>query len=51
MAKTPLVTPEDDWTVDYVFFARGGFTEPARAAAAEHRALLVDLEGLDNDLG
>ena len=39
-----------DWTVHYVFFARRGFTDAARALAAEHSAQLVDLEMLDRDL-
>ena len=39
-----------DWAVHCIFFARSGFTEPARALAKEHNARLVDLETLDRDL-
>jgi AAA+ ATPase superfamily predicted ATPase len=49
VAKTPRVLPAGDWSVHYAFFARAGFTEPARIAAREHGSLLVDLEQLDQD--
>jgi hypothetical protein len=48
--KSPQVVPEDDWQVHYVFFARVGFTEAARAEAEAVGAQLVDLETLDVDL-
>ncbi len=44
VAKTPEV-------VHYAFFARAGFTEPARDALRERGALLIDLARLDQDLG
>jgi len=36
--------------VHYVFFARAGFTDAARAEAESVGAQLVDLETLDADL-
>ena len=48
--KSPQVVPEDDWQVHYVFFARAGFTDAARAEAEAVGAQLVDLETLDVDL-
>jgi len=52
-AKTPRVLAElpergAGWRVYHVFFARAGFTEAARAQAAE--AQLIDLATLDADL-
>lgn len=38
------------WEVHYVFFARTGFTDAARAEAAKVNATLVDLAQLDHDL-
>jgi AAA+ ATPase superfamily predicted ATPase len=48
--KAPRVAPGEDWAVHYVFFARSGFTDAARAAAESLGATLVDLERLDGDL-
>ena len=36
--------------VHYVFIARAGFTEAARAGASSVNAILVDLARLDRDL-
>lgn len=48
--KAPKVTPGPDWQVHYVFFAREGFSDAAKAEAAAARATLVDLTMLDEDL-
>jgi hypothetical protein len=53
--KTPKVLetlPDrgDGWVVYYAFFTRVGLTEPARAEALAHNALLVDLIVLDDAL-
>lgn len=40
----------EGWAVHYAFFARTGFTEAARAEAAQHQAILTDLATLDRDL-
>ena len=48
--KAPKVVPGDDWQVHYAFFARAGFTEPARAEAEAAGAILVDLMRLDRGL-
>lgn len=48
--KTPRVLPGEDWQPHYVFFARAGFTDAARAEAKAHDAILVDLETLDTAL-
>lgn len=48
--KSPQVVPEDDWQAHYVFFARAGFTDAARAEAEVVGAQLVDLATLDADL-
>jgi len=48
--KAPRVVPGKDWQVHYVFFARAGFTDAARAEAESARTELVDLEKLDSDL-
>lgn len=52
--KAPLVVPSraagENWQVYYVFFARAGFTDAARAEAETVGAMLVDLERLDADL-
>jgi len=48
--KAPCVAPGEDWQIHYVFFARAGFTDAARAAAEAVGAQLVDLERLDADL-
>lgn len=53
--KTPKVLRDvaavgQTWQVHYAFFARAGFTDAARTAAAAHQALLIDLEQLDLDL-
>ena len=45
-----LVVPEQDWQVHYVFFARAGFTDAARAYAEALHARLVDLQQLEADL-
>jgi AAA+ ATPase superfamily predicted ATPase len=55
-AKTPKVLKDlpgggADWQVHYAFFARAGFTEPARNQAGAANAYLVDLTRLDTDLG
>jgi hypothetical protein len=42
--------PLDGWRVYYAFFARDGFTEAARAEAAEHGALLRTLAEMEPDL-
>lgn len=39
-----------DWTIDYAFFARSGFTEAAQAEAKSAQATLVDLMLLDQGL-
>jgi hypothetical protein len=53
--KTPKVLKDlpdagEGWTVYYAFFARAGFTDPARDEARRVGAYLVDLETLDADL-
>ncbi|MFN8492623.1 MAG: DUF234 domain-containing protein [Caldilineaceae bacterium] len=48
--KTARVVPGADWQVHYVFFARAGFSEPARAEAAKVNAQLVDLSTIDSAL-
>jgi AAA+ ATPase superfamily predicted ATPase len=48
--KSPKVVPGEEWQVHYVFFARAGFTDAARAEAESVGAQLVDLETLDADL-
>jgi AAA+ ATPase superfamily predicted ATPase len=53
--KTPKVLaalPEQgkNWTVQYAFFARVGFTQAAQAEAGQHQVQLVDLEQLNRDL-
>ncbi|MFN8489601.1 MAG: ATP-binding protein [Caldilineaceae bacterium] len=53
--KTPKVRevlPDGgaDWTIDYLFFARNGFTEAAQVAAQTANATLVDLLTLDQGL-
>jgi AAA+ ATPase superfamily predicted ATPase len=48
--RTALPNDGSDWTIDYVFFARSGFTEPARADAQAVNAMLIDLLGLDRGL-
>ncbi|MEM7537553.1 MAG: ATP-binding protein [Chloroflexota bacterium] len=50
VTQVDKVVPDDSWTVYYAFFARAGFTEPARAEAQTHQAMLVDLATLDRDL-
>lgn len=50
VAKAPRVVPGPNWQVHYVFFARAGFTDATRTAAAPLAAQLVDLETLDADL-
>jgi len=40
----------EEWQAHYVFFARAGFTDAARAEAGVVGAQLVDLETLDTDL-
>ena len=44
------MVPEDDWKTRYVFFARAGFTDAARAGAEAAGVHLVDLATLDADL-
>ena len=46
VGKSPTIVPGDDWQVHYVFFARAGFTDAARAGAATVGAQLVDLAKL-----
>ena len=48
--KAVHVVPGEAWHVYYVFFARAGFTDAARAEAESVGAQLVDLETLDADL-
>ena len=48
--KAPKVVPGADWSVHFACFSRAGFTDPARAEAEAHGAILVDLERLDADL-
>jgi AAA+ ATPase superfamily predicted ATPase len=49
--KTDKVLPGSaTWQVHYTFFARQGFTEAARALAAEHNALLVTLAQIEADM-
>ena len=48
--KSEKVVPDGDWSVHYVFFARAGFTDAARAEASSVNAILVDLARLDHDL-
>ena len=48
--KSVRVVPGEGWRVHYVFFARAGFTDAARAEAESLEASLVDLETLDADL-
>jgi len=48
--KAPRIVPGEGWHVHYVFFARAGFTDAARAEAGSVEASLVDLERLDVDL-
>jgi hypothetical protein len=48
--KAPRVIPGEAWQVSYVYFARAGFTDAARAEAKTVGAQLVDLETLDADL-
>ena len=47
--RMPQVT-EPGWRVQYGLFAREGFTDATRQAAAEIGARLVDLAGLENTL-
>ncbi len=54
--KTPKVLADlknngDIWKVHYAFFARAGFTAAARAEAQRVKAVLVDLQTLDQSLG
>jgi len=48
--KSGKVVPDSDWSVHYVFFARAGFTDAARAEASSVNGILVDLAQLDRDL-
>lgn len=52
--KTPKVREAlpkgSEWTIDYVFFARNGFTEAAQTEAQSVNARLVDLLALDRGL-
>lgn len=48
--KAPLVVPEPDWQVHYLFFARADFTPAARQEAAAINAQLVNLPKLHSDL-
>jgi hypothetical protein len=50
IAKAPKVAPGPEWRIHYVYFARAGFTDAARAEAETVDALLVDLARLDGDL-
>jgi len=42
--------PGDGWEVSYIFFARSGFTEPAKNYAKAASAQLVTLDQIDADL-
>lgn len=48
--KTGKVLPGKGWTVHYIFFARRGFTDAARAEAAALNGMLVTLEQLEADI-
>jgi len=48
--KTGKVLPDKGWKVHYVFFARRGFTDAARAEAAALDGMLVTLEQLEADI-
>ena len=48
--KSYKVVPGEDWQVHYVFFARAGLTDSARAEAKALGAQWVDLATLDRDL-
>jgi AAA+ ATPase superfamily predicted ATPase len=49
--KTDKVLPGSaSWQVHYAFFTRQGFTEAARALAAEHSSLLVTLRQIEADM-
>lgn len=53
MQRSPRVLAKlkaEGWQTHFVFFARTGFTEPARQVAATVNARLVDLATLDADL-
>lgn len=55
MEKASLVIPaegeeQETWSVHYAFFARGGFTDAARAEAEKVGAMLIDLPALDEGL-
>ncbi len=47
VGKMLKVAPDENWQVHYIFFARAGFTDAARAEAETAQAALVDLETLD----
>jgi len=49
VGKTPRVVPGKDWQVHFMFFARAGFTDAARAEAEQVGARLVALGTLDTD--
>ncbi len=49
-AKTNKVVPGEEWQVNYVVFARGGFTEAAQKLGEEIGADLIDLEKLERGL-
>ncbi len=50
--KVRAALPKDgtEWTIDYVFFARNGFTEAAQNEAQAAQATLVDLALFDQGL-
>ena len=48
--KALLVAPDPEWQVQYVLFARAGYTDAARREAASMGATLVDLSRLEQDL-
>ena len=48
--KTEHVLPKGKWTIHYVFFARDGFSGPARSEADALDATLVELDRMELDL-
>ena len=50
IGETSRVVPDNGWQVQYVFFARSGFTDAARRETELVGATLVDLSRLDRDL-
>jgi AAA+ ATPase superfamily predicted ATPase len=50
VGKSRRVVPGEDWRVHYIFFARAGLTDSARAEAEALGAQCVDLATLDRNL-